>query len=34
VVKLQAFDPDITHAWKMICDVSRKGFDGAKKNKT
>lgn len=25
VVKLQASDPDITKAWQMICDVSRKG---------
>jgi len=25
VVKLQAFEPDITKAWKMICDVSRQG---------
>lgn len=25
VVKLQAFEPNITKAWKMICDVSRKG---------
>ncbi|XP_063988693.1 arginine--tRNA ligase, cytoplasmic isoform X2 [Diachasmimorpha longicaudata] len=27
VVKLQAFEPDITKAWNMICDVSRKEFD-------
>ncbi|CAF0721751.1 unnamed protein product [Adineta steineri] len=27
VVKLQAYDPDIIHAWKMICDVSRKDFE-------
>ncbi|XP_012229358.2 arginine--tRNA ligase, cytoplasmic isoform X1 [Linepithema humile] len=27
VVKLQAFEPDITKAWKMICDVSRKEFE-------
>ena len=26
VVKLQAFEPDITKAWQMICDVSRKGI--------
>ncbi len=26
MVKLQAFDPDIIHAWKLICDVSRKGL--------
>lgn len=25
VVKLQAFDPDIIHAWKLICEVSRQG---------
>lgn len=25
VVKLQAFEPDITKAWKLICDVSRQG---------
>lgn len=25
VVKLQAFDPDMTKAWQLICDVSRKG---------
>lgn len=25
VVKLQAFDPDITKAWQLICDVSKKG---------
>lgn len=25
VVKLQAFEPDIIKAWKMICDVSRQG---------
>ena len=25
VVKLQAFDPDMIHVWKMICDVSRRG---------
>lgn len=25
VVKLQSFDPEITQAWKLICDVSRKG---------
>ncbi len=30
VVKLQAFDPDIIHAWKLICDVSRKGFNTRK----
>ncbi|UJR37828.1 hypothetical protein I4U23_030518 [Adineta vaga] len=27
VVKLQAFDPDIIHAWKMICEVSRQDFE-------
>ncbi|XP_057339959.1 arginine--tRNA ligase, cytoplasmic [Microplitis mediator] len=27
VVKLQAGDPDITKAWQLICDVSRKEFD-------
>ncbi|CAF3397416.1 unnamed protein product [Rotaria socialis] len=27
VVKLQAFDPDIIHAWKLICDVSRQDFE-------
>ncbi|XP_050465250.1 arginine--tRNA ligase, cytoplasmic isoform X2 [Cataglyphis hispanica] len=27
VVKLQAFEPDITKAWKMICDVSRQEFE-------
>ncbi|CAF0872225.1 unnamed protein product [Adineta steineri] len=27
VVKLQAYDADIIHAWKMICDVSRKDFE-------
>ncbi|XP_053983935.1 arginine--tRNA ligase, cytoplasmic [Hylaeus volcanicus] len=26
VVKLQAFDPDMTKAWQLICDVSRKEF--------
>ena len=26
VVKLQNFEPDIVNAWKMICDVSRKGL--------
>lgn len=25
VVKLQAFDPDYTKAWQLICDVSRQG---------
>lgn len=25
VVKLQAFEPEITKAWNMICDVSRQG---------
>lgn len=25
VVKLQSYDPDITKAWKLICDVSRQG---------
>jgi hypothetical protein len=25
VVKLQAHDPDIIHAWRLICDVSGKG---------
>lgn len=25
VVKLQAFDPEYTKAWQLICDVSRKG---------
>lgn len=28
VVLLQSFDPDITKAWQMICDVSRKGKHG------
>ncbi|KOC69271.1 Arginine--tRNA ligase, cytoplasmic [Habropoda laboriosa] len=27
VVKLQAFDPDMTKAWQLICDVSRKEFE-------
>ncbi|XP_070161394.1 arginine--tRNA ligase, cytoplasmic [Polyergus mexicanus] len=27
VVKLQAFDPNIIKAWKMICDVSRQEFE-------
>jgi len=27
VVKLQAFDPDIIHAWKLICTVSRQDFE-------
>ncbi|XP_011299581.1 arginine--tRNA ligase, cytoplasmic [Fopius arisanus] len=27
VVQLQAFEPDITKAWNMICDVSRREFD-------
>ncbi|KYN07324.1 Arginyl-tRNA synthetase, cytoplasmic, partial [Cyphomyrmex costatus] len=27
VVKLQAFEPNITKAWKMICDVSRQEFE-------
>ncbi|XP_011630540.1 arginine--tRNA ligase, cytoplasmic [Pogonomyrmex barbatus] len=27
VIKLQAFEPDITKAWKMICDISRKEFE-------
>ncbi|CAF2517124.1 unnamed protein product [Rotaria sp. Silwood2] len=27
VVKLQALDPDIIHAWKLICDVSRQDFE-------
>lgn len=27
VVKLQAFDPDIIHAWKLICAVSRQDFE-------
>ncbi|CAF3642433.1 unnamed protein product, partial [Rotaria sordida] len=27
VVKLQAFDPNIIHAWKLICDVSRQDFE-------
>ncbi|XP_012534883.2 arginine--tRNA ligase, cytoplasmic [Monomorium pharaonis] len=27
VVKLQAFEPDITKAWQMICDVSRQEFE-------
>ncbi|CAF4580731.1 unnamed protein product, partial [Rotaria sp. Silwood2] len=27
VVKLQAFDPDIIHTWKLICDVSRQDFE-------
>ncbi|CAF0733152.1 unnamed protein product [Rotaria sordida] len=27
VVKLQAFDPDIIHAWKLTCDVSRQDFE-------
>ncbi|CAF1540374.1 unnamed protein product, partial [Adineta ricciae] len=27
VVKLQAFDPDIIHAWKLICEVSRQDFE-------
>jgi arginyl-tRNA synthetase len=26
VVKLQRYDPDIIKGWKLICDVSRKGF--------
>ncbi len=26
VVKLQAEEPEAMHAWKLICDVSRKGF--------
>lgn len=26
VVKLQNFEPDIMNAWKMICDISRKGI--------
>ncbi len=26
VVKLQSGDPTAVHAWKMICDISRKGF--------
>lgn len=26
VVKLQSGDPDSVHAWKLICDVSRKDF--------
>lgn len=26
VVRLQAGDPEAMHAWKLICDVSRKGF--------
>lgn len=26
VVRLQAGDPETMHAWKLICDVSRKGF--------
>ncbi|KAG5343461.1 SYRC protein, partial [Acromyrmex charruanus] len=27
VVKLQAFEPNMTKAWKMICDVSRQEFE-------
>ena len=27
VVKLQSFDPEIIKGWKLICDVSRKGFE-------
>ena len=27
VVKLQAGDPDALHSWKLICDVSKKGFE-------
>ncbi|EZA54370.1 putative arginyl-tRNA synthetase, cytoplasmic [Ooceraea biroi] len=27
VVKLQAFEPEITKAWEMICDVSRQEFN-------
>ncbi|XP_011877440.1 PREDICTED: arginine--tRNA ligase, cytoplasmic [Vollenhovia emeryi] len=27
VVKLQAFEPDITKAWEMICDVSRREIE-------
>ncbi|XP_034181184.2 arginine--tRNA ligase-like protein [Osmia lignaria lignaria] len=27
VVKLQAFDPEMTKAWQLICDVSRKEFE-------
>ncbi|CAK9796524.1 Arginine--tRNA ligase, cytoplasmic [Anthophora plagiata] len=27
VVKLQTFDPDMTKAWQLICDVSRKEFE-------
>ncbi|KAI4497778.1 hypothetical protein M0802_007104 [Mischocyttarus mexicanus] len=27
VVKLQSFDPAITKAWQLICDVSRKEFE-------
>lgn len=27
VVKLQAFEPNITKAWKMICDISRQEFE-------
>ena len=26
VVKLQSGDPEALHAWKLICDISRKGF--------
>jgi arginyl-tRNA synthetase len=26
VVKLQSGDPEAMHAWKLICDISRKGF--------
>lgn len=26
VVKLQSEDPEAMHAWKIICDISRKGF--------
>ena len=28
VVDLQNFQPDVTKAWQLICDVSRKGGGG------
>ncbi|CAF1625625.1 unnamed protein product, partial [Didymodactylos carnosus] len=27
VVRLQSYDPDIIHAWKLICEVSRRDID-------
>ncbi|CAF0920745.1 unnamed protein product [Didymodactylos carnosus] len=27
VVKLQSYDPDIIHAWQLICEVSRRDFE-------